>query len=72
MFSVFLKKGKTFLKRTNNLFSVVFCGKGKGLSCYHKFNSVISHFLAMRIVNRRIDSLGENGFKNKLHNYLSG
>lgn len=60
------------LKGTHNLFSVAFCGKGKGLGCYHKFNSVISHFLEMRIINKRIDSLGENGFKNELCNYLSG
>lgn len=60
------------MKRTNNLFSVAFGRKGKGLGCYHKFNSAISHFLEMRIINRRIDSLGENGFKNELCNYLSG
>lgn len=47
------KKGKMILKGTHNLFSVAFCGKGKGLGCYHKFNSVISHFLEMRIINKK-------------------
>lgn len=66
------KKGKTILRGTNNLFFVAFCEKGKGLDCYHKFNSVISHFLEKRIINGRIDCLGENGFKNELCNYPSG
>lgn len=46
--------------------------KRMGLCCYHKFKLIISHFLIMRMINGRIDSLGENRLKNWLCNYLAG